>query len=246
MILSEYKRGMAGAAAIVAGLALLCLGAGCGSLAHLGRAHAEEEILANVKERMRALEMIEGKGTLVLEYGDQTLQVPFGLRASGTGLLEVEADVSSGFWPGLGRVEIVSDPTETIIYAGGAPLDGSEYRKLGPMLRPMLLSIFGGGEMVVLWLVSNGCDVGLKTECCGIQVGLGVSSEHRSIERWTLKDRSREISFNGYVLAWDGEGGVPRIVTGMFHPQEVSVTVEFDQVHVASGSGNFIETSGLK
>lgn len=247
MICGEDGQWSAGARAAIVAAAFFCAAwQGCGRLTPLTRAHSEGEILASVKERMQALEIIEGRGTLVLEYRDQTLEVPFGLRAAGNGLVEIEADVSSGFWPGLGRVEIVSDPTETVIYAGGAPLDASEYRKLGPMLRPMLLSTFGGGEMVVHWLVSNGCDVKLKTECSGLEVGLGVSLDHRSIERWTLKDRDRGISFNGYVFAWDTDSVFPRIVTGMFHPQEISVTVRFDQVHVARSPGNFIQTSGLE
>jgi len=132
------------------------------------------------------------------------------------------------------------------VYAGGVPVNSAEYLKLGPMLRPMLLSIFGGGDMVVYWLVSNGCPVSSKTACSGLEIGLGVSRDHRSVERWTLKDKDRKISFNGYVLEWDTEGRFPRIVNGMFHPQEISVTVTFDQVHVALGPGNFIKGSGLE
>jgi hypothetical protein len=223
---------------MVALTSLSLLAGGCSQIAEFRQVRGEEQALEELTERMRRFEKIAGRGTLVVEHRSSSLSMPFELRLAGSGKLEVELEVSPGLWPGMGKLRIVSDSRSTEIYSDGRRVDFAEADTLGQVLHPLLLSVFGGGDMLARWLVTNGCTPRRKTLCCGLEVDLRVSREKGSVERWTVKDRYRKASFTGFVYSWSKAGPFPRVLSGMIHPYEIGVTVEYGEMGLA---GNFIQ-----
>jgi hypothetical protein len=204
---------------------------------------------------MPAVGKVEGSGTIRIEYRGQSLDLPFAMKMGGNGALEIEADVASGFWPGFGRIAIVSDQNDTAVYSVGRRVDPAAYDSLGPVLRPVLLSIFGGGEMLIHWLVLNGCRPGRQSICKGLEIGVKLDREHGKVERWTVRDPVGRVSFNGFVEPLAGNGGGARITGGMLHPYEIGITVRYARLgvavrrNVASGDaepGNFMKSLWLE
>lgn len=242
--------GVVGAAPVVAALMLVALTAvallagGCSQISELRRSRAEDRTLDAVARRMKALERIEAGGRFEIRQGEAVLSLPFVMRLERGGVLEVEAEISEGPSSSLGRVRIVSDASGTEIYAPGGPAEVAWADSLGPVLRPLLLSVFGGGDMLVHWLLASRCDPVRETRCCGVEVSLRMSRERGSVERWTIRDPARRVSFTGFVHSWSDAGPFPRIVTGMVHPYEVGISVEFNEIDLAQGCGGQ-EKTGL-
>ncbi len=203
---------------------------GCSQVSHLRKAQSEQRMLEAIAKRVNALETIEGRGTVRVEYHDERIDVPFGLRLSGHALLEIDAEISSGLFPGLGKISIVSDDNETLVYAGMGIVNLAKSDTMQTALRALLLSLFGGGDLLVFWLRSNGCELARSTTCSGLDLEFTVNREYRSVEKWAIKDRAGRASFDGLVYAWNGGGPLPRIVTGVVHPQEIAVTVEYEEI----------------
>jgi hypothetical protein len=220
--------------ALVAALvALVVLASGCSQIAEVRRSRAEDRTLDAVARRMKAFEKIEGGGRFEIQQGEAAFDLPFVMRLDRGGVLEVEAEISDGPGSSLGRVRMVSDATDTEIYAPGGSAEVAWADSLGPVLRPLLLSVFGGGDMLVRWLLANKCDPVRETRCRGVEVSLRMSRERGSVERWTIRDPVRGVSFTGFVHSWSDAGPFPRIVTGMVHPYEVGISVEFNEMGLA-------------
>ena len=224
--------GFLGAALVVV---LVALAGGCSQIGELRQNRAEDRTLDAVARRMKALERIEGGGRFEVQHGEDAFDLPFMMRLDRRGILEVEAEISDGPWSSLGSVRMVSDAMGTAIYGPDGPVGVAWMDSLGPVLRPLLLSVFGGGDMLVRWLLANRCDAVRETRCGGVEVSLRMNRERGSVERWTIKDPARRVSFTGFVHSWSEAGPFPRIVTGMVHPYEVGISVEFNEIGMARG-----------
>ncbi|MFZ1945995.1 MAG: hypothetical protein WAW06_00425 [bacterium] len=226
-------RGVLAAVLALAGLCAAVALAGCGQLAELRRERLEDRTLGEISHRMTALQRVEGRGVVMLEYRDQTVELPFALRLDGEGVLDLEAEVPAGLWLELGSIRVVSDVRDTRVYAAGSPVEIAELDTLGYLLRPFLLSAFGGGDLLVHWLVASGCNPGREARCAGLEITLKPDAKRSSVAKWTIRDRGRGASFTGFVYAWRDEGPFPRIVAGMIHPYEIGVTVQYDEIGLA-------------
>ena len=208
--------------------------AGCGQISEVRQTRAEDRTLAEISQRMKTLARVEGRGVVMLEYRSETVDLPFALRLDREGVLDLEAEVPASPWLDLGTVRVVSDARDTRVYAEGSRVELAELDTLGYLLRPFLLSVFGGGDLLVHWLLASGCNPDRDVVCSGLEITLKPDPERGSIQRWTIKDRGRNASFTGLVYAWRDRGPFPRIVTGMIHPYEIGVTVRYDEIGLAA------------
>jgi len=219
----------------VLGLAWLALVAGgCSQISNLSVMQSDQRILKEIAGRIQAMGNIEGKGTVRLESRDQTIDIPFSVRFTRDAVLEIDAEISTALLPGLGKVTVVSDATKTLVYAGAGVINPVETREEQTALRALLLSAFGGGDMLAFWAAGNRCDLASKIHCSGLDIELKLNRESRSVERWAIKEQSGRVSFSGLVYALNGGGPLPRIITGIVHPQEIAVTVKYDEIGLAS------------
>jgi len=219
--------------------ALIVLVGGCSQLSELRQRRAEDRTLEAVAQRMKALERIEGGGRFEVQSGEAAFDLPFVMRFGRGGLLQVDAEISDGPWSGVGRMRLMSDATatEVLVSAGpGTPGGRAEIPwadSLGLVLRPLLLSVFGGGDMLVRWMLANRCEPVREGRCAGVEISLRMNLERGSVERWTIRDPARRVSFTGFVHSWSHTGPFPRVVTGMIHPYEVGISIEFNEIGLA-------------
>ena len=218
---------------------LLLVVAGCSQISNLSVMQSDQRILKEIAGRIQAMGNIEGKGTVRLESRDQTIDIPFSVRFTRDAVLEIDAEISTALLPGLGKVTVVSDATKTLVYAGAGVINPVETREEQTALRALLLSVFGGGDMLAFWAAGNRCDLASKIHCSGLDIELKLNREYRSVERWTIKEQSGRVSFSGLVYAFDGGGPLPRIITGIVHPQEIAVTIKYDEIGLVSAGPAF-------
>jgi hypothetical protein len=223
--------------------ALAALPAGCSRIADVRQARAERRTLEEVARRMRSLERIEGGGHLEVQYAGSTLTFPFVFRLVRGGALEVETETLQQPWSELGRVRLVSDARGTCFFGAGEPRQLPCADSLGVLLRPLLLSLFGGGDALVHWLVASRCDPEPETRCSGLEVSLRMSSRRKSVERWTIRDPVRGVAFTGFVHSWSAARAFPTIITGMIHPYEIGVSVRYEEAGLAE-AGPAVKKAG--
>lgn len=214
---------------------LVLLASGCSQLDRLQRYASDDSMLEYIAERTPKGGKAEGIGTIRIEYEGGHVELPFAMEMGRNGLLEVEADVGPGFLPGFGRMAIISDEKDTAVYSEGRRMQPAPYDSLGPALRPILLSLFGGGDMLLRWLVLKGCRPGRRSVCGGLRVGFTIDRNRGSVGRWTVRDPVRGVSFNGFVETWDSSGNGVWVVGGMLHPYEVGISVRYARLGPAAG-----------
>lgn len=227
-------RGYLAVAAVA--LSAWVLVSGCSRLGRLREYGSEGRIYRQIAERAAGAGRVEGVGKVTIEHRDERLELPFAVKIGAHGSLEIEADVSPGFWHGFGRIAIVSNQKDTAVYSLGRRVDAAAYDSLDSVLRPVLLSIFGGSDMLLHWETLNGCRPGRRSVCKGLEIGVILDRRSGAVERWTIRDPARGVTFNGFVEAGTGEPGGPRITGGMLHPYEVGITVEYTRVGMLAGT----------
>jgi hypothetical protein len=206
-------------------------------------------MLETISRHSRRLAGVEGKGVVTFEYRGQRGDVPFRVLVGPAGLVQVDAEIAPTARPGLGRLKVVSDDNGTQIYGSQEIRDFAARAMRPAALRALVLSLFGGGNLVVGWLGSNGCMIRQSTTCQGLDVRLSLDRARRAIEKWEINDKTSKFGFSGLVYAWERSGSRPRVVKGVIHPQEITLTVTFDEAGLAwndASVGNFIWDTALQ
>lgn len=221
----------------VAGACLVLLASACSHLDRLPAYGSDDRVLGRIAGRVPKNGRIEGVGTIRITYRGSQMDLPFAMQLGANGHLAVEADVGPGFLPGSGRIAIISDDKDTAVYSAGRRVEPVAYDSLIPSLRPILLSLFGGGDVLLRWLAANGCRPGRRSVCGGLRVGFTLDRSRGSVGRWTIRDPGRGVSFNGFVQTWNSEGEGALVVGGMLHPYEVGITVTYASLGPVGGVG---------
>jgi hypothetical protein len=220
-------------APIVVCLAALALG--CSRIADIGWLQTDQQMLDSIARRALALTNVEGSGTVRVEYHGSTLDLPFRLRLGPQAAIQVDAEIPGSVVPGRGRVTLVSDGRGTQIYGVAGLDDLVEGTVRQATFRALVLSLLGGGDLLAAWVRANGCRVDRLAACSGLDLELWLNREERSIDRWEVEDKTGKSGFSGLVHARESAGPLPRVVTAVVHPQEIAVTVRFDDVGLVRG-----------
>jgi hypothetical protein len=227
---------------------LLAEATGCSRISEMGWLQTDRRMLETIARRSQALRDVEGKGVVRFEYQGQRVDVPFRVRLGPDALVQIDAEIALAALPGLGRLTVVSDDSGTQIYGSRDLRELARANVRPAALRALVLSLFGGGDLLVGWLGSTGCVIDRSTTCLGLEVSLGLDRERRAIERWEISDKTGKFGFSGLVYAWDSAGPLPRTVRGVIQPQGIVLTVRFDEVglvHQGTPAGNFTMDAAL-
>ena len=228
---------------------LLAQAAGCSRIGEIRWLETDQRMLEAIARHSQGLRNVEGTGVITLEYRGQRADVPFRLRLGPDALVQLDAEIAPATLPGLGRLTVVSDDTGTHIYGSRALRDLVEARLRPAALRALVVSLVGGGNLLAGWLGSNGCVIGKSTACLGLDVSLNLNRDRRAVERWEISDKTGKFGLSGLVYAWDGDGPLPRTVRCVIHPEEIVLTVRFDDaglVEQGTPAGNFAGDTALQ
>jgi len=214
-------------ASICALLLAGCAGSGAGS-----GARSDAERLAVVARDTGRVERIEGKGKARIENRLGEIEIEFVMVYEPGVMLELKGELAPGFLPFHGDVEITSTPETTLAHVNGIPLvpDGASFP--GRAIHPALIAIALGGDYVVGWLPTRGCEVDRKLACGDIAFEFDLNRETGHVKGWTLKHEDPDGSYDGFLYKSRPKGSIelPEVLTGMAHPFEVEVYVEYYQI----------------
>ena len=228
---------------------LLAGATGCSSVSEISWLQTDRRMLETIARHSQLLRDVEGKGVVRIEYQGERADVPFRVRLGPDALVQVDAEIALAARPAVGRLTLVSDDSGTQIYGSQGLQDLARANVRPAALRALVLSLFGGGDILVGWLESNGCVIAKLTACLGLEVRLSLDRDRRAIERWEISDKTGKFGFSGLIYAWDSGSPLPRIVRGVIHPQEIVLTVRFDEVGLVDQgvpAGNFTMDAALQ
>jgi hypothetical protein len=227
--------------------ALAASAGGCSRISDIAWLQTDRQMLEWIARHSQALKDIEARGVIRFEYGGRSGEVPFRVRIGPEAVVQLDAEIAPSALPRLGRLTVVSDASGTQIYGSDVLEDLARANLRPAALRALVLSLCGGGDLLIGWLASVGCVIGKSMSCQGLEVSLNLDRERRAIEKWQVNDKSGKFGLTGLIYAWDGAGSHPRVVTGVIHPAEIKVTVTFNEPGVAYRgipAGNFgVETA---
>ena len=206
--------------------------AGCSGLGRGGGVPAAERLGRIARETAR-VGKIEGRGKATIENRLGTVEIEFDMVYEPGERLDLKGDLAPGFLPFHGAVEIKSTPDTTHAYVNGMPLVSKERPYPGPIVHPALIAVALGGDWVVAWLEDRGCEVEKKVECSGLAFEFDLDAGTGQVKSWTLEHSDPDGSYDGFLYKSRPQGGIvlPEVLTGMAHPFEVAVYVEYYQIN---------------
>ncbi len=225
--------GRAAGVLLPAALAVLLI-AGCSHVPGGRRGEDPGHGLARIAEETRRVERIEGRGKATVENRLGRIDMEFEMTYEPGGALEIDADLAPGLLPFHGDVRIMSTPDTTVAYANGVPLVASGTAYPGRSLYPALVSICLGGDWVLGWLEARGCRVAAKVDCGGLAFEFDVDEGTGHVKTWFIEREEPDGAYDGFLYRSRPSGRLqlPEILTGMVHPLEASVYVEYYEIDV--------------
>jgi hypothetical protein len=221
-------------AALLAAAALI---AGCAGLGTMGREAGPAERLTRIGRETAEVARIEGKGRAKMENRLGEIEIEFELVYEPGGLLEVEGELAPGFLPFDGEISLLSTPDTTFAFAEGVPLMARGRSYPGPVGFPALVGILLGGDWVLGWIEEQGCRPDRELNCGGIAFEFDLDEDTGRVKGWTLKDENSGGSYEGFLYRSRRRGGLdlPEILTGIVHPLEIAVYVEYYEINATDG-----------
>jgi hypothetical protein len=73
----------------------------------------------------------------------------------------------------------------------------------------------------------NGCPPSRRVVCKGLEIGFTLDRALGSVRRWTVRDASVGVAFNGFVESWDSRGEGVWAIGGLLRPQEIGIQVRY-------------------
>jgi hypothetical protein len=218
-------------ALMVAGVILLV---GCSGLRTGAREATPAERLARIAGETGRVERIEGRGRARIENRLGEVHIEFDMTYEPGHMLRLEGGLAPGFLPFHGDIEITSTPDTTLAYVNGLPLVPRERSYPGSVVHPALVAMVLGGDWVLAWLEAQGCGVDKKLACGEIGFEFDLDSETGHVKAWTLEHSDPDGSYDGFLYRSRSRGGIelPEILTGMAHPFEVELYVEYEHIDV--------------
>lgn len=215
-----------------AGLVAAFVLAGCsGRAPRPGESVATGRLERIVSDAAR-IEKVEGTGKARVENRLGEIEIEFSMVYEPGVALEFEGELAPGFLPFHGEVEVLSTPDTTLAFVNGIPLVPDRASYPGRAVYPALIAIALGGDYLLGWISGEGCGIAERVECAGIGFEFDLDDETGHVKAWTLKHEDPDGSFDGFLYSSRRQGPLelPEILTGMAHPFEVEVYVEYYEI----------------
>jgi hypothetical protein len=221
-------------AALRLGVLFICalLLAGCAGRGAQDRGVTEAARLTRLAREAAAVESIEGSGKARIETRLGQVEIEFEMRCEPGRLLEINGTLAPGFLPFHGDIEVTSTPDTTLAFVNGIPLVSTGRPYPGEVVYPALVAVMLGGDWVLGWLEQRGCEPAPKVDCGEIAYEFDLDDEGGGVKAWTLKHSEPDGSYDGFLYRARRQDRVrlPEILTGVAHPYEVSVYVEYYEI----------------
>jgi hypothetical protein len=188
--------------------------------------------LGRIADEVGKVALVEGRGKASVENRLGRVDMEFDMFYEPGRILELKGELEPGFLPFHGAVEIISTPDTTLAYINGVPLVPDDRAYPGRVVHPALVAIVLGGDWVLDWLKAEGCGARENVACGDLEFEFDLDDETGHVKAWTLKHEDPDGSYDGFLYRSLPRGRLelPGILTGMVHPFEVSLYVEYYQI----------------
>lgn len=206
---------------------------GCAGRGTRGETKPDTGPLSRIADDTGKVALIEGRGKARVENRLGQIEIEFDMFYEPGRILEFKGDLAPGFLPFHGEIEITSTPDTTLAYVNGVPLVPDEKSYPGRTVHPALIGVALGGDWLLDWLRAEGCEVEEKLTCGGLEFEFSLDEETGHVKAWKVKHEDPDGSYDGFLYRSLPQGGLalPQILTGMAHPFEVAVYVEYYQIN---------------
>lgn len=214
----------------------LWLAWGCGRARGPAIEVPAEDGFGDIPARIASYGDIEGAGRLRLEYRDETVDFDFRMWISAGGAVEVDGEVGTSFLPVVGHLTLLSDRGSTVIHTDMGVFDLTEDERTQAVVYPLVLSLFGGADRLVPWLISRGCEPARTLRCGDIELSLEAFEGQQVVKKWQLRQGDGDGSFTGFVHDLGETDLIPRSISGILNPYGVGIYVKYDYVRTTQAS----------
>jgi hypothetical protein len=151
--------------------------------------------------------------------------------------LEVTGEVSYLLLPFEGKFRLVSDKEATLLFTNAGVYDLSAQTGAPEAMRPFLLCLAGGGDCLLWWAAAEGCEVGTRFTCGGLDVELERDTTLPSVKTWEIAEPGGSRSFRAVVEEYEPGILWPNKISGTLNPENLSVYVKYSEISFPAGPG---------
>jgi hypothetical protein len=124
----------------------------------------------------------------------------------------------------------VSDAEMTLLYTDAGVFDLAMEPDAKPGIRAFLLSLAGGGDLLLWWLAERDCDPALDSACEGLEIEVEPHDTVPSVAVWEISEPDEGISFKARVKEYQPGTLLPRIIAGTLYPDETTVYLKYSHI----------------
>lgn len=183
-----------------------------------------------VESRLERVPGVEGSGTARFIRANQAMEIPFNMSISEDLMITLDAEVRHFLIPFDGTTTLVSSEERSVV---STPIGVFDLGRMGhshSAVRAALLSALAGGDGLLLWVKSQGCEVARRVDCGGLSIRMEPDETGYFIDSWEVKALDG-TTFKASVDDLEpGPDRLPRSITGTVLPDAIGVDLEFDRI----------------
>jgi len=224
------RRSKAAGNLLVFSLIGLALVSGCSQMGKPGSDSTDAMAFRRIESRLSRSGGLEGSGTVRFERAGEGIEIPFTMSISEDLVITLDAQINHFMIPFEGTITLLSSRDRSMV---STPIGVFDLGRMGHShnaVRAGLLSVLSGGDGLLLWVKSQGCQVGAEVECGNLKIRMKPDETGYSIDSWEVKAEDG-TTFKGSIDdLYPGPDRLPRSITGTVLPDEIEVDVEFDDI----------------
>jgi hypothetical protein len=183
-----------------------------------------------VESRLAGTSGVEGSGTATFVRANQAIEIPFDMSISEDLVITLDAEVRHFLIPFEGTTTLVSSDERSVVTTPIGMFDLARMGQSHSAVRAALLSALAGGDGLLQWVKSQGCEVARRVECGGLSIMMEPDETGYYVESWEVKALDG-TTFKASVDDLEpGPDRLPSSISGTVLPDAVGVDLEFSRV----------------
>jgi hypothetical protein len=169
-------------------------------------------------------------GTATFVRANQAIEIPFSMSVSSDLVINLDAEVRHFMIPFAGTCTLTSSEERSALTTPIGVFDLARMGRSHNEVRAALLSALAGGDGLLLWVKSQGCQVAERVECGGLSIKLEPDETGYFIDSWEVKAPDGTTFKASIDELEPGPDRLPRSITGTVLPDAIGVDLEFDRI----------------
>lgn len=191
----------------------------------------QKDRIALLLAKAVSINAIEATGELKIEYGNQTLSLPFKMLLDDGRNLEIEADVQRSSLLPAGWVSVKSSLLSTDVETSLGFVDLSPTGLKPQEIYPCLVAFFAGADLLLPFFEQWGCEVSQRITCRDLNIKLDFDDRLEKVVSWEMGTNGR-MNFKARVTSFEDKTNRPISTIAVVYPHQILLRIKYSSIEV--------------